>query len=141
MQTCCVTLTTEGLTLRWEDVSKCLQSSAFLNSEVLALPSCSQRSSYATPCIFVQSRPNPQQGPLISGHRLIRHVMQMFASYECPWARKVFGLAFNTLTDVLSVFATMSGAELLLRYPGPDMELVCEYAQFSLNFGCKPACT
>ena len=50
----------------------------------------------------------------------------MFASYECPWVRKVFGLAFNTLTDVLSVFATMSGAELLLRYPGPDMELVCE---------------
>ena len=31
---CCLQLTKEGLTLRWEDASKSLQSSVFLNSEV-----------------------------------------------------------------------------------------------------------
>ena len=53
---------------------------------------------------------------------------QMFASYHCPWARRVTGLSFTTLADVLSVFATMAGAELILRYPGPDDELICECA-------------
>ena len=53
---------------------------------------------------------------------------QMFASYHCPWARRVTGLSFTTLVDVLSVFATMAGAELILRYPGPDDELICECA-------------
>lgn len=36
-QVCCLQLSKEGLTLRWEDVSKGLQSSVFLNSEVHAL--------------------------------------------------------------------------------------------------------
>ena len=59
-------------------------------------------------------------------------VAQLFGSYQCPWVRKVFGLSFSTLTDVLSVFATMTGAELLLKYPGPDMEMICECAPLCL---------
>lgn len=37
LQVCCLQLSKEGLTLRWEDVSKSLQSSVFLNNEVRAL--------------------------------------------------------------------------------------------------------
>lgn len=62
--------------------------------------------------------------------------MQMFASYRCPWVRRVTGLSFNAFIDVLSVFATMAGAELFLRYPGPDDELVCECA---LDAACMHA--
>ena len=102
---CCLQLTKEGLTLRWEDVSKSLQSSVFLNSEACALAASLASRLWPDTC-----------------------ALQMFASYECPWVRRVTGLSFNTLIDVLSVFATMSGAELRMRYPGPDDELICEYA-------------
>ena len=104
---CCLQLSKEGLTLRWEDVSKSLQSSVFLNSEVRVwlrlAPAC------------------PRAQPELTA-------AQIFASYQCPWVRRVTGISFTTLIDVLSVFATMSGAEAYLRYPGPDEEFICECA-------------
>lgn len=54
--------------------------------------------------------------------------MQLFARYSCQWVRKSLGLDFKQFVDTLNVFATGTGAELILRYPGPNDELICEYA-------------
>ena len=42
-----------------------------------------------------------------------------------PWIRKVFGLPFGLLVDTLHVF-NAGAAELVLRYPGVNQELICE---------------
>jgi hypothetical protein len=47
--------------------------------------------------------------------------------YELPWIRKEFGLPFGLLVDTLHVF-NAGAAELVLRYPGVNQELICEYA-------------
>ena len=52
--------------------------------------------------------------------------LQLFSEYDCPWVRRGFGLHFNQLMDTLSVFALGSGAELVLRFPGANEELICE---------------
>lgn len=52
---------------------------------------------------------------------------QLFSHYSCPWVRRAFGLQFGHFVDMLHVFALGSGAELVLRFPGPDEELICEY--------------
>ena len=53
---------------------------------------------------------------------------QLFTHYGCPWVRRAFGLHFGHFVDMLNVFALGSGAELVLRFPGPDEELICECA-------------
>ena len=51
--------------------------------------------------------------------------MQLFVEYNVPWLRKEFGLQFSLLLDTLHVF-TAGSAELVLRYPGVNQELICE---------------
>jgi hypothetical protein len=52
--------------------------------------------------------------------------MQLFAYYSCPWVRKSLGLDFRQFVDTINVFSTGTGAELALRFPGPNEELICE---------------
>ena len=52
--------------------------------------------------------------------------LQLFLEYDCPWVRRGFGLHFNQFMDTLNVFALGSGAELVLRFPGANEELICE---------------
>lgn len=52
--------------------------------------------------------------------------LQLFSEYDCPWVRRGFGLHFNQFMDTLNVFALGSGAELVLRFPGANEELICE---------------
>ena len=52
--------------------------------------------------------------------------VQAFSEYSCPWARKAFGLNFSQFMDTLNVFALGIGAELVLRFPGANEELICE---------------
>lgn len=51
--------------------------------------------------------------------------MQLFVEYTVPWLRKEFGLQFSLLLDTLHVF-TAGSAELVLRYPGVNQELIYE---------------
>ena len=53
---------------------------------------------------------------------------QLFSHYSCPWVRRAFGLQFGHFVGMLNVFALGSGAELVLRFPGPNEELICESA-------------
>lgn len=54
-------------------------------------------------------------------------LLQLFSHYSCPWVRKALGLQFTQFVDTLNVFALGTGAELVLRFPGPNEELICEY--------------
>ncbi|EIE20452.1 hypothetical protein COCSUDRAFT_67371 [Coccomyxa subellipsoidea C-169] len=54
---------------------------------------------------------------------------ELFSHYDCPWARKPLGLHFARFVDTLNVFALGSGAELVLRFPGPNEELICEMTE------------
>ena len=51
--------------------------------------------------------------------------VQLFVEYTVPWLRKEFGLQFSLLLDTLHVF-TAGSAELVLRYPGVNQELIYE---------------
>ncbi len=61
---------------------------------------------------------------------------QLFAEYQCPWVRQVFGVPFARLLDSLAVFLTSSGAELAISFPGLNDELICEYKLFGAS-GCR----
>ncbi len=54
--------------------------------------------------------------------------LQLFSAFHCPGGRRLFSLPFAALLDTLLVFASAPGAELDLRYPGPNQELTLEYA-------------
>lgn len=51
---------------------------------------------------------------------------QLFAQYNAPPPRRVFGLQFTLLVDTLSVFAATDTAVADIKYPGPDGELLWE---------------
>ncbi|KAK9820866.1 hypothetical protein WJX81_006622 [Elliptochloris bilobata] len=53
---------------------------------------------------------------------------ELFVEYEVPWLRKEFGLQLGLLVDTLHVF-TAGTAELVLRYPGANQELICEMTE------------
>lgn len=53
----------------------------------------------------------------------------LFAGVDCPQGRQTFGLQWALLVDTLSVFASLGTADLELRYPGPNMELVFEMTE------------
>ena len=55
-------------------------------------------------------------------------LLQMFAEFSIPWVRRTFGLHFHLFIDTLNVFASTPGSELSIRFPGPDEELLFEYA-------------
>ena len=50
---------------------------------------------------------------------------QLFAEYRCPWLRKTLGLSYSLLVDTLNVFASGSSDEVVMRFPGPNQELLC----------------
>ena len=52
--------------------------------------------------------------------------LQLFSEYSCPWVQRAFGLNFSQFMDTLNVFGLGSGADLVLRYPGANEELICE---------------
>ncbi|KAK9824366.1 hypothetical protein WJX72_009731 [[Myrmecia] bisecta] len=85
-QNCRLCMAADGVTVRWEDDSKSLQSSVFMRAG-------------------------------------------LFADYQLPAGRMEFGLTFSLLMDALNVFASGLGAELVLRYPGANSELVCEMTE------------
>ena len=119
-----VVIKDDGVSVRWEDKSKSLQSSVWLSSEVT--PPCSHAPSISgnLPVSFAV--------PVPDNHLVLMScVLQLFTHYSCPWVRRAFGLHFGHFVDMLNVFALSTGAELVLRFPGPDNELICEYACFS----------
>lgn len=62
---------------------------------------------------------------LLLPHKKCKH-LQLFSEYTCPWVQRGFGLHFGQFVDTLNVFALGSGAELVLRFPGANEELICE---------------
>lgn len=61
---------------------------------------------------------------------------QLFAAVECPEGRQTFGLQWALLVDTLSVFASLGTADLELRYPGPNMELIFECVSLHIARSC-----
>lgn len=129
-----VTITKDGMNIRWEDDSKSLQSSIFLNSEVSisrTICSCWLLIQCLCTCCADQDVTIGSQGWLIDAHRLTDTEeglisCQVFAEYQVPWERKTFGLHFHNFTDTLTVFASTSTSDLTIRYPGPNEELTFE---------------
>ena len=66
--------------------------------------------------------------------------VQLFSHYSCPWVRRAFGLQFGHFVDMLNVFALGGGAEVVLRFPGPDEELICECALGPMPAIPAPVC-
>ncbi|CAG9460849.1 unnamed protein product [Pedinophyceae sp. YPF-701] len=50
----------------------------------------------------------------------------VFSTFECPGPSRTLGVRIQQLIDVLKVFACSPDAELRLRYPGPNAELLLE---------------
>ena len=109
-----VVIKDDGVSVRWEDKSKSLQSSVWLSSEVTL---CTQHPGHSALFFVVR----------VDVHHSVC-VLQLFTHYSCPWVRRAFGLHFGHFVDMLNVFALSAGAELVLRFPGPDNELICECA-------------
>ena len=95
--------------MHWEDESKSLQARAFFRKEVRRCFCFAASLS----CDFLEA-PNVSLS-----------CQQLFVEYDLPWIRKEFGLQFGLLVDTLQVF-TAGSAELVLRYPGANQELICE---------------
>lgn len=96
---------------------------------------CSRQSGYTqrrvklNHCSCIHSDPCPSRKlshVLVMSWTDVEAALQLFAEYSCPWVRRAFGLNLSQFMDTLNVFALGSGAELVLRYPGANEELICE---------------
>lgn len=143
-QVCNVVVAPEGLTVRWEDDSKTLQSSVHLRSEVRIIDIKAAQQPCLLRCISLQACGSMRHAAAsmflafacacstFKCHQLkgtsscFISIPQLFNHYQSPGIKQVFGVHFSQLVDTLSVFATSSDASLSLRYPGPDGELQLE---------------
>ena len=127
-QDCLVHFNSEGLTLKWEHPSKAMQSGIFighavrynaLNSSLMLCLLFDEKILRSFYLIFVIST------YISAGRPAPSPTLQLFTAYNIQQETS-FSLPFMILFNTLQVFAPGELGDLVLRYPGPESELILE---------------
>jgi hypothetical protein len=116
-QVCAVSFSPDGVGVRWVHESKALQAGIFLGKGV---------SRGATAHAYLRTAQLSPLAPTPHAPPALRPLAQMFSSYTVAHTVKV-GIPFHNLLETLAVFTSSNLAEeLVIRYPGPNAELLLE---------------